>query len=148
MSAAISASPSPALNTMAGPNHAEFSTDVDTLMRAIQAKGEKDCGGGGHKDDKEQIQLPQAPFPFGQVGLNEASPKAPGLMGYTQQEARTKGRKYRCTIPACDKIFYQKTHLEIHVRSHTGEKPYVSRPHQARRAALTRNRPAGLLTAG
>lgn len=26
----------------------------------------------------------------------------------------------------CNKSFYQKTHLDIHVRAHTGDKPFVS----------------------
>jgi uncharacterized Zn-finger protein len=30
-------------------------------------------------------------------------------------------------MPGCSKSFYQKTHLEIHVRAHTGAKPFVSR---------------------
>ena len=29
-------------------------------------------------------------------------------------------------MPGCNKSFYQKTHLEIHVRAHTGAKPFVS----------------------
>jgi hypothetical protein len=29
-------------------------------------------------------------------------------------------------MPDCNKSFYQKTHLEIHIRAHTGAKPFVS----------------------
>jgi len=28
-------------------------------------------------------------------------------------------------MPGCNKSFYQKTHLEIHVRAHTGAKPFI-----------------------
>ena len=35
-------------------------------------------------------------------------------------------KRYQCNMPGCNKSFYQKTHLEIHVRAHTGAKPFVS----------------------
>jgi hypothetical protein len=34
-------------------------------------------------------------------------------------------KRYQCNMPGCNKSFYQKTHLEIHVRAHTGAKPFV-----------------------
>lgn len=34
-------------------------------------------------------------------------------------------KRYVCTMEECSKSFYQKTHLDIHERSHTGAKPYV-----------------------
>jgi hypothetical protein len=40
---------------------------------------------------------------------------------------RSNKKRYICTIDNCLKSFYQKTHLDIHERSHTGDKPYVSR---------------------
>lgn len=36
-------------------------------------------------------------------------------------------KKYHCSMPDCNKSFYQKTHLEIHTRAHTGIKPFVGR---------------------
>jgi hypothetical protein len=35
-------------------------------------------------------------------------------------------KRYQCSMPDCNKSFYQKTHLEIHTRAHTGVKPFVS----------------------
>ena len=43
----------------------------------------------------------------------------------TSQKPR---KRYQCTIPNCNKSFYQKTHLEIHIRAHTGAKPFVRLP--------------------
>ncbi|CAD6445002.1 62980450-9588-4eb5-a123-b15188070082 [Sclerotinia trifoliorum] len=34
-------------------------------------------------------------------------------------------KKYRCTFEGCLSRFPQKTHLDIHLRKHTGAKPYV-----------------------
>ncbi|KAK9240529.1 hypothetical protein V1525DRAFT_416675 [Lipomyces kononenkoae] len=36
-----------------------------------------------------------------------------------------KAGKYSCLEPGCGKVFNQKTHLDIHGRSHTGSRPYV-----------------------
>ncbi|KNG52586.1 zinc finger protein ozf [Stemphylium lycopersici] len=71
-----------------------FATDVDTLMRAIQAK---------------QTTTPEAPEPSKEEAVK------------TSQKPR---KRYQCTIPNCNKSFYQKTHLEIHIRAHTGAKPF------------------------
>jgi uncharacterized Zn-finger protein len=88
-----------------------FSTDVDCLMKAIQSKqkpsrpaspkvGLAATGHVQHKVDLSQVQL--------------------------TTDGRNKARKrYHCSIPGCNKSFYQKTHLEIHTRAHTGVKPFV-----------------------
>ena len=34
-------------------------------------------------------------------------------------------KRYQCDVSDCGKAFYQKTHLEIHTRAHTGVKPFV-----------------------
>ncbi|KAL1302506.1 hypothetical protein AAFC00_002895 [Neodothiora populina] len=73
-----------------------FSTDVDTLMKAIQKKTQ-----------------PTQP--------SEVAPAAP-LPEITSPPRSRK--RYQCSIPDCHKSFYQKTHLEIHTRAHTGVKPF------------------------
>lgn len=86
-----------------------FSTDVDILMKAIQAK--------------------TAPAQARQQQLNKTV-KEP------QESPRPSGRtkkRYQCSMPDCNKSFYQKTHLEIHTRAHTGVKPFVSAENLMRR---------------
>ncbi|KAJ2711094.1 DNA-binding transcription factor [Coemansia spiralis] len=34
-------------------------------------------------------------------------------------------RQFVCTVTGCGKVFYQRAHLNIHIRSHTGYKPYT-----------------------
>lgn len=75
-----------------------FSTDVDTLMKAIQLKTQPS-----------------------QTGSEAFSSNSPELRSPPRPRKR-----YQCSIPDCNKSFYQKTHLEIHTRAHTGIKPFVS----------------------
>ncbi|KAJ2681580.1 hypothetical protein GGH99_005130 [Coemansia sp. RSA 1285] len=34
-------------------------------------------------------------------------------------------RQFICTVPSCGKVFFQRAHLNIHIRSHTGYRPYA-----------------------
>ena len=101
---------------------ASFSTDVDTLMRMIQAKG-------GSEADEEPQQRPAVAHVPAVSALAANSPTqspAPKVEG--QSRSGKSRKRYQCTIPNCNKYFYQKTHLEIHTRAHTGIKPFVSFP--------------------
>ncbi|KAF2012505.1 hypothetical protein BU24DRAFT_464893 [Aaosphaeria arxii CBS 175.79] len=80
----------------ADPNNINFVTDVDTLMKAIQSK---ETGKSQQRDSSP-----------------EEKPIKPG------QKPK---KRYLCTIENCGKSFYQKTHLEIHTRAHTGVKPFL-----------------------
>ncbi|KAF2750431.1 hypothetical protein M011DRAFT_242729 [Sporormia fimetaria CBS 119925] len=78
-------------------SQATFSTHVDVLMKAIQAKrtsGQEKRGAQSEEADDE--------------GDLKNGPK----------------KKYVCTVPGCDVSCKQKTHLVIHSRKHTGVKPY------------------------
>ncbi|KAK4622000.1 Asparagine-rich zinc finger protein AZF1 [Fulvia fulva] len=77
-----------------------FATDIDTLMRAIQTKT-------GSATEQRQKDQPQ-------VTITEISPPKPK-------------KRYECDVSDCGKAFYQKTHLEIHTRAHTGIKPFLCR---------------------
>ncbi|PVH68444.1 hypothetical protein DL98DRAFT_542407 [Cadophora sp. DSE1049] len=111
-----------------------FETEVDTLMKAIQAK--------------EQTTQPQAASSAEQIGPvvgafhPASSAQATSQIGVYASREETKyklthstlqeessspknpKKRYQCTIANCNKSFYQKTHLDIHERAHTGVKPY------------------------
>jgi len=85
------------------PGGVAFNTDIDCLMRTIQTKS---------KTASTPTQQEQAPAPIQQSSTSES--KTP----------KTR-KRYQCSMPDCNKSFYQKTHLEIHTRAHTGVKPFV-----------------------
>jgi hypothetical protein len=87
-----------------------FSTDVDCLMRAIQSK-------------QTNPPPPPAPQPVYEAPKIPKVAEAQSVPGDTRSKAR---KRYQCSMPNCSKSFYQKTHLEIHTRAHTGVKPFVS----------------------
>lgn len=100
-----------------------FSTEVDMLMKAIQSKS---VPAGSHQPSH---QLPSFQE-LSHAGNATYTPpysnqqlEGPVTSKPTNQKSK---RKYECTLPHCKKSFSQKTHLDIHMRAHTGDKPFVS----------------------
>ncbi|EEQ85878.1 hypothetical protein RJZ56_001900 [Blastomyces dermatitidis] len=108
----------------------EFGTEVDTLMKAIQSKPQP-------ASPQVEHQLPPLHQKFNNGVANWIHPAYANQMAGNQaifpnapqdrvpppnQKAK---RKYECTLPHCRKSFFQKTHLDIHMRAHTGDKPFT-----------------------
>ncbi|PLB44559.1 hypothetical protein P170DRAFT_288329 [Aspergillus steynii IBT 23096] len=49
----------------------------------------------------------------------------PPVLVEAPESGSKKKREYVCTLPECGKSFAQKTHLDIHTRAHTGDKPFI-----------------------
>lgn len=119
-------------------DEASFSTHVDTVMRAIQANRRTDDIVRSAEDkirrssDSQSSDMGSSTHssPFQRhhdSTTDEDQAVSPGTCvsdGSRKRRANTK--KYICDFPGCLKRFPQKTHLDIHRRTHTGEKPYVS----------------------
>jgi hypothetical protein len=103
------------------PGYAEgegLGTDVDTLMRAIQSKV------------KRTSHQPQSSTEFLPSSGSTSSDSCSSATSVTNRSPSKAKRRYPCKIQPCAKVFTQKTHLEIHMRAHTGYKPYVRVPYR------------------
>ena len=101
------------LSVPQAPNKADIGTDVDTLMRAIQTKAMLSA---------HQIQPPRLYDHNVRDSSSDSVSSATNCRIQTESKSK---RRYPCRIPSCAKVFTQKTHLDIHMRAHTGHKPYV-----------------------
>lgn len=101
------------------PGEVNFGTDVDTLMRTIQTKSGNRRPTGHASDMRDS----------GDRSLSIGTDSHLGRDCYGGDSSQGFGRsrkQYQCNVPSCSKVFFQKTHLEIHERAHTGSKPFVS----------------------
>ncbi|KAJ2740965.1 hypothetical protein GGI20_005507 [Coemansia sp. BCRC 34301] len=60
------------------------------------------------------------------AALNEGYQKIVSQIAHdASEDSGGRRRQFVCTVPECGKVFYQRAHLNIHIRSHTGYKPYA-----------------------
>lgn len=101
----------------------DFDTGVDQLMKAIQ------CDDGGKQDSESQSFTPMASPKVEEVSVGSSPVSiemSPCSSSQETAQRAAKPKKYFCDGPNCNKGFSQKTHLDIHKRTHTGKRPYVS----------------------
>ena len=92
--------------------HDCIGNDVDSLMKTIQTNiSESSCLLWPNQAEPHHLDSSRS---TDSATASDNLPSAP-----------SSPRRYACKIPSCSKVFNQKTHLEIHIRAHTGYKPYV-----------------------
>jgi hypothetical protein len=126
-------SPDSKIASPTSANDIAFATDVDSLMKAIQAKStpapqrplpaltptqRPEQTYYGNPFSNGYATVPEKPMPPAVAAVPEEKPKS----------GQKEKKRYECDIPGCNKSFLQKTHLEIHIRAHTGDKPFVGDP--------------------
>ncbi|KAI9731810.1 MAG: hypothetical protein M1818_007675 [Claussenomyces sp. TS43310] len=122
-----------------GPTEPTFGTDVDNLMKAIQARTHNIAQSRQNSPSdkaKSAVGSSANPAPSAPNGLDyrqgpppwpqrEEVKKSRLTNQHAQDDKAAFKKRYECNVPGCDKSFYQKTHLKIHHRAHTGAKPYA-----------------------
>lgn len=112
----------------AGAKPYENKTLIDEMMRVIQAQESDSEEEDGEEDDEdleedeedEEDCKPALNSPPGsRRGSRCSSPRS------KRRNSKNNKEKRRCTWAGCKQTFTQGTHMKIHMRKHTGEKPYA-----------------------
>jgi hypothetical protein len=90
----------------------ELFTPTDTLRDIPRSQAAEDTPCIGHTEiDSLMLAIQSSSAPASNPAQPDSFP--------------TKTKKHTCTYSQCNKSFSQRTHLLIHIRSHSGEKPYL-----------------------
>jgi len=99
-----------------------FTTAIDTLMKAIQKRNDSEDIVKGVPEVEQVVKPERMSSPKPEAGPI-APIQAPAPVA-TESTDAPKPKRYICDVEGCGKSFYQSTHLDTHRRAHTGEKPY------------------------
>jgi hypothetical protein len=108
--------------------------DVDTLMKAIQSNSEQveepPQQPVAADQDQSMVGFSASTSPchsHNNTRTNMEKDNEQRLTCQNVQDNKCSSKKrYQCVFKGCDQSYFQKSHLEIHARTHTGVKPYVS----------------------
>lgn len=95
----------------------EPDSNVDSLMRTIQLKSQR--------PPSYQAFSSASSAPSPTSSASEIRAATIRQRDRSPHPCRISRKNYICSIQSCAKAFYQKAHLDIHVRAHTGYKPFV-----------------------
>jgi hypothetical protein len=90
------------------PEDVNFGADINILIKVIQSK--------------INAELPGAPQ---NSPTNLSIYRSQAVESSYNEPYNDPKKRYKCYIGDCRKVFFQKMYLEIHIRAHTGIKPYV-----------------------
>lgn len=96
-------------------SHSRSSSGVDSLVQTIQTKSERRLSS-----------VSSCSFPDPVLSQSSARTKRPQLeQDHYDHNCRRALKPHQCSVASCTKTFHQKSHLEIHIRAHSGYKPFV-----------------------
>jgi hypothetical protein len=126
-SSSSTSTPTPSVTSAATPppHHHQFSTSQQQHFSSNASQMSYQLGMTAYNSyESTQTATTSVPQPQTQSGGRVVSDSPDGSTKHK--------RKHQCTLPGCGKLFTQKTHLDIHMRAHTGLKPFVSVSSQIR----------------
>lgn len=103
-----------------GENQTALNPGVDMLMRAVQLNDNDTDEKKPVVDDHTENYYPSPPH------LDHTTSIEVNIK-FNSQDETDADKPHVCKVKLCGRRFTQKTHLDTHKRTHTGEKPYVRR---------------------